>query len=385
MFDMTKIGLNIARLRKESGMTQMELADRLGISYQAVSSWERGTTMPDISKLPLLADSFGVSIDEILNGGRGSELVRKIVAGPVEETLKEGEVSVEEFQELAPLLPAKQADAVFGRTEQPVSLSELVALAPFVSEKVLGECALKAFGQVDLSELVSLAPFLEEAAVDELALRGYSDSGVSGMTALAPFMSRKGLDTIVARLSGGSASPAELMSLAPFMSRENLNSLALRTEGEPLSTGELMSLAPFLDSDVVGRLASRALENSDLKGLAALAPFMDGGRLDSLARSMVAGRKTPPAAPEPAAEPQEHPASEAAAEVPSAAEERDGFAAPAAPPARPATPFAPVAPSPSAPVAPPYADEDRAPDAERFGEPAAPRGDGHSSFADPRR
>lgn len=377
MFDMTKIGLNIARLRKESGMTQMELADRLGISYQAVSSWERGTTMPDISKLPLLADSFGVSIDEILNGGRGSELVRKIVDGPIEETLAVGEVSVEEFQELAPLLPAKQADAVFGRTEQPVSLRELVALAPFVSEEVLGECALQAFGQVNLSELVALAPFLEEAVVDELALRGYSDSGVSGMVALAPFMSRKGLDTVVSRLSGGSASPAELMALAPFMSRENLNSMALRTEGQPLSTGELMSLAPFLDSNVVGQLASRALENADLKSLTALAPFMDSGRLDSLARSMVAGRKAPPAAPEPASEPQEQPASEAADEAPSAEARQGGFAAPAAPPARPA--------APSEPDARPHAGEDRAPSAERLGEPAASHGGEHSSFADPRR
>ncbi|MEJ8303431.1 helix-turn-helix transcriptional regulator [Saccharibacillus sacchari] len=213
MFDMTKIGLNIARLRKESGMTQMELADRLGISYQAVSSWERGSTMPDISKLPLLADSFGVSIDDILSGGRGADLVRKIVSGPVEETLQPGEVSAEEFQELAPLLPSKQADAVFGRTEQPSGLGELIAVAPFISEDVLGECALRAFGTVALSELVALAPFLDEKAVDELALRAYGTSGVSGMVALAPFMDRDRLDALargIAADSGkeGVAAPA---------------------------------------------------------------------------------------------------------------------------------------------------------------------------------
>lgn len=42
MFDMTAVSLRIAALRKQAGITQMELADRLGISYQAVSSWERG-------------------------------------------------------------------------------------------------------------------------------------------------------------------------------------------------------------------------------------------------------------------------------------------------------------------------------------------------------
>ena len=52
MFDMTAVSLRIAALRKQAGITQMEPADRLGISYQAVSSWERGKTMPDIGKLP---------------------------------------------------------------------------------------------------------------------------------------------------------------------------------------------------------------------------------------------------------------------------------------------------------------------------------------------
>ena len=48
MFDMTKIGKKISQLRKENGLTQMELADKLAISYQAVSNWERGATMPDM-------------------------------------------------------------------------------------------------------------------------------------------------------------------------------------------------------------------------------------------------------------------------------------------------------------------------------------------------
>ena len=69
MFDINKIGKKISVLRKQSGLTQMELADRLGISFQAVSNWERGNTMPDISKLPELAEIFGVSIETILGDG----------------------------------------------------------------------------------------------------------------------------------------------------------------------------------------------------------------------------------------------------------------------------------------------------------------------------
>ena len=59
------LGTNIMRLRKEAGMTQEQLANALGISYQAVSKWENGVSCPDISTLPLLADLFSVSIDSL--------------------------------------------------------------------------------------------------------------------------------------------------------------------------------------------------------------------------------------------------------------------------------------------------------------------------------
>ena len=48
MFNMKNIGQKICKFRKEKNMTQLELADRLNISFQAVSNWERGQSMPDI-------------------------------------------------------------------------------------------------------------------------------------------------------------------------------------------------------------------------------------------------------------------------------------------------------------------------------------------------
>lgn len=72
------LGSNIVRLRKEAGMTQEQLANALGISYQAVSKWENGVSCPDISTLPLLADLFSVSIDSLFG--------RETVSKPAEET-----------------------------------------------------------------------------------------------------------------------------------------------------------------------------------------------------------------------------------------------------------------------------------------------------------
>ena len=60
------IGKNLKRLRKSRNITQEELATRLGVSFQAVSKWERGDTYPDITMLPALANFFGVTTDKLI-------------------------------------------------------------------------------------------------------------------------------------------------------------------------------------------------------------------------------------------------------------------------------------------------------------------------------
>ncbi len=57
--------------RKKMGMTQAELSEKLNVSPQAVSNWERGETIPDVSILLDLADALHCSVDAILSGGAG--------------------------------------------------------------------------------------------------------------------------------------------------------------------------------------------------------------------------------------------------------------------------------------------------------------------------
>jgi transcriptional regulator with XRE-family HTH domain len=59
------IGMNVKKLRGERDVTQQQLADAVGVSYQAVSKWENGTTMPDVGLLPEIASFFDVTIDEL--------------------------------------------------------------------------------------------------------------------------------------------------------------------------------------------------------------------------------------------------------------------------------------------------------------------------------
>ena len=63
---MNELGGKIARKRKELGLTQIELADRLSVTRQTVSRWEAGSVMPDIEKISDIASILGVSCDYLL-------------------------------------------------------------------------------------------------------------------------------------------------------------------------------------------------------------------------------------------------------------------------------------------------------------------------------
>ena len=66
--DNAKIGNLIYQLRKEKNMTQLQLAEKLGISDKAVSKWERGLGSPDLSLMPRLSEILGVDLEKLLTG-----------------------------------------------------------------------------------------------------------------------------------------------------------------------------------------------------------------------------------------------------------------------------------------------------------------------------
>lgn len=71
--DQIKVGAFLKDLRKEKGITQEQLAEKLGVSGRTISRWETGKNMPDISLLVEIAEFFDVSIPEIIKGERKSE------------------------------------------------------------------------------------------------------------------------------------------------------------------------------------------------------------------------------------------------------------------------------------------------------------------------
>lgn len=65
--DYKSMGQIISALRKENGLTQKELADKLNLTDKAVSKWERDLACPDTQTIPKLAEILGISVEELLN------------------------------------------------------------------------------------------------------------------------------------------------------------------------------------------------------------------------------------------------------------------------------------------------------------------------------
>lgn len=180
MFDTRKFGGYLSRLRKKADMTQSELADKLNLTRQAVSRYELGDSFPDVSVLVLIADIFGVSVDELINAGeptRGESLILgNIIHGNTE-------VVVERFSDivgLAPILkPSILGKLATGFSKQGIDISAIVSLAEYLNdESVLSLLENATFDSVSLDLLEKFLPLLDfrsKGRIFEKILEGAMD------------------------------------------------------------------------------------------------------------------------------------------------------------------------------------------------------------------
>ncbi len=110
---MTKqtFGAAISALRKEKGMTQLDLARQMGVTDKAVSKWERNLSFPDVASLPKLAEVLGTSVDELLEvktaaqeepAGRKVPALVELVLKAVALAMGVGVVALTVMDEVAP-------------------------------------------------------------------------------------------------------------------------------------------------------------------------------------------------------------------------------------------------------------------------------------------
>lgn len=84
------LGMMIASLRKENGMTQLELAEKMCVTDKAVSKWERDLSCPDVDTIPKLAEVFGISMDELMQIKDNSQNAEKKDITPLVHMIMRG-------------------------------------------------------------------------------------------------------------------------------------------------------------------------------------------------------------------------------------------------------------------------------------------------------
>ena len=122
---MEKLGRNIACMRKERGYTQQELAERLNISFQAVSKWENGLAMPDVTMLPRLASVLETSVDALLgyHGGRVTRYEESYAGEDYYWGLVPGRLCMEIFNRRPPVKPLRVLELGCGEGKDAVFLA----------------------------------------------------------------------------------------------------------------------------------------------------------------------------------------------------------------------------------------------------------------------
>ena len=248
MFDIIKIGMNISKYRRAKNMTQMELADRLNISYQAVSNWECGKSMPDIAKLTELAVIFGVSVDELLNNKRAAEIVDQLTADAGMPVL-----SKDELAEVAPVLKPDQFDQVASGVVD-MTATDIASVAPFLSQEFIDDFARNSFNkEKNLNQVIPIAPFLSESLLDEFAqyiLDNDDDTDLTTIVGILPFMSQDFIDEKAKKVLAKTNDLTTIAYIAPFISESILNQLAVEAL-EKRGLSALSPIMPFIDAKII--------------------------------------------------------------------------------------------------------------------------------------
>lgn len=192
--DMVETGKKIARLRREAGITQMALADKLNISFQAVSNWERGQTMPDIAKLYELSDIFGVSIDTILGNTRNAEILSAADTGVMPEETP----TIDELAEVAPILKTAQTDTlaeiIIEKEGKIMDVNSILKVIDYLSEDFINEIADKIYNQGGTEAVLPFMDYLWEETISKIAYTEIKKSG--DLNSITAFMDHIDEDTL---------------------------------------------------------------------------------------------------------------------------------------------------------------------------------------------
>lgn len=296
------IGKTIADYRKAANMTQSEVADKLGVTYQAVSKWERDESLPDITMLPKIADLFNISIDNLLRGSfemkeeKEVETAKQIIEeAAVSETEKdndskeeidltetifsEAEQEIEDnlidvsglLEQLAPLMKPNQLDRVISKLGKVDK--KLNKVYPFLKRERMDE--LIEMTPLDELELDELLPFLNSAQRDLLIKKIVLLEDVPkwlDLDELYPFLNSNQKTVLLSWLLAYDRFDL-LDEFLPFSNAEQREKII----DEMIETGNLNYVSdtyPYINKELKNRLLTYFIANKKGEDIAELLEFM---------------------------------------------------------------------------------------------------------------
>lgn len=198
MFDTARIAQKIKEARIARNMTQMNLADAMEVSYQAVSNWERGNSMPDIAKLGQLCEILQIRLDQLLGTEEEANTIAKVIHRDEDGTAA---VTMEEIKNIVPLLPPEEVKRLVSENlqdfEVEMDIKTVMKLAPFLNDRTLDELVLHIKDEIGREEIMKLVPFLGQKCLEELLSRCKEDIYLEHVRKLAPFVSSNCLKELV--------------------------------------------------------------------------------------------------------------------------------------------------------------------------------------------
>lgn len=173
MFDSKKFGAYISRLRKMADMTQSEVAERLNLTRQSISNYERGDSFPDISIIVSIADIFHITLDELIGSGNPTKKEAEILEGAavghdLSDTIDTQ--SIQDFVNLAPLLKPNLLDKMAkGLGKHGIDISSIIALSEYINnDTVINLLENATYDTLNENLLERLIPFLDGDSISKI-------------------------------------------------------------------------------------------------------------------------------------------------------------------------------------------------------------------------
>lgn len=268
MFDTMMIAKRIKDARIARNMTQMNLADELGVSYQAVSNWERGNSMPDISKLGDLCAALDLTVDELLG-------VENQSTAAVNKIMQNEEVTPEELADVAPILPPENIQQL---------VKEMTTMASRLAENVTKQAVDKSGNMtVRISKKFGKKHTSQENWNCDTAKGNHRKVNLSALSELAPFLDKESLDEMIRKADLSDLDGLD--DLAPFLSKEALTVIAEQADIDQMDC--FVDVAEFLDEQTVEKLIYRCLEEDEGDMIGEFAAFASKETLDKLVDTLI--------------------------------------------------------------------------------------------------